>query len=53
MMPNVQAEIQKAYRRQANKYYPDRHMGKSEAEIRAMNEKFAEIRKAYEWLNED
>ncbi len=49
----TQAEIKKAYRRQANKYHPDRHMGKSEAEIKAMNEKFAEIKRAYEWLREN
>ncbi len=49
----TQAEIKKAYRRQANKYHPDRHMGKSEAEIKAMNEKFAEIKRGYEWLTKD
>ncbi len=49
----TQEEIKKAYRRQANKYHPDRHMGKSEAEMQVINERFSEIKRAYEWLNKD
>ncbi len=46
-------DIKKAYHRQANRYHPDRHMGKSEAQIKVLNEKFAEIKRAYEWLTKD
>lgn len=45
------AEIKKAYRRQASKYHPDKHSGKSESFIKEMNERFKEIQKAYEWLS--
>ncbi len=45
-----QDDIKKAYRKQANKYHPDRHQGKDEATIQSMSDKFAEVKKAYEWL---
>ncbi len=45
-----QDDIKKAYRKQANKYHPDRHQGKDEATIQAMSDKFAEVKRAYEWL---
>jgi DNA mismatch repair ATPase MutL len=44
------ADIKKAYRRQASKYHPDKHSGKSESFIKEMNERFKEIKEAYEWL---
>lgn len=48
-----QEDIKKAYRKQANNYHPDRHQGKDEETIQAMSDKFAEVKKAYEWLREN
>ena len=44
------AEIKKAYRRQASKFHPDKHSGKSESYIREMGERFKQVQEAYEWL---
>lgn len=44
-------DIKKAYRRQASKYHPDKHQNKSPEVIHQMNERFKEIKKAYEWLS--
>ena len=44
------ADIKKAYRRQAAKYHPDKHHSKGADAVREMNEKFKEIKEAYEWL---
>lgn len=43
-------DIKKAYRRQASKYHPDKHHDKSESVWKEMNERFKEIKDAYEWL---
>jgi DnaJ-class molecular chaperone len=45
-------DIKKAYRRLAMKYHPDRNYGKSEAEIRQMEEAFKETKEAYEILSD-
>ncbi len=43
-------EIKKAYRRQANKYHPDKHQGKPDAEMKEMTKRFQEVQTAFEWL---
>lgn len=43
-------EIKKAYRRQANRYHPDKHQGKPDSEIKEMTKKFQEVQGAFEWL---
>ncbi|MCU7880014.1 MAG: DnaJ domain-containing protein [Candidatus Thiodiazotropha sp. (ex Lucinoma aequizonata)] len=44
------ADIKKAYRRQASKHHPDKHHNKGESVWKEMNERFKEIKEAYEWL---
>jgi DnaJ like chaperone protein len=41
-------QLKKAYRTLAKKYHPDKHIGKSEAEIQKIEEKFQEIKEAYD-----
>lgn len=43
-------ELKRAYRRQANRYHPDKHQGKPDAEVKAMTKKFQEVQGAFEWL---
>jgi curved DNA-binding protein CbpA len=43
-------DIKKAYRKQANKYHPDKHYSKGEETVKEMSKKFKEINSAYEWL---
>lgn len=45
-------DIKKAYRKLAAVYHPDRHQDKSEAEIKATEEKFKEVKEAYETLSD-
>jgi len=44
------ADIKKAYRRQATKYHPDKHHNKGESVWKEMNERFKEVKEAYEIL---
>lgn len=44
------ADIKKAYRRQAAKYHPDKHHSKGESVWKEMNERFKEVKEAYEML---
>lgn len=46
-------EIRRAYKRLALAFHPDRHSGKSQAEIAEAEKKFKEINHAYETLNPD
>ena len=43
-------DIKKAYRRQAKQYHPDKHHHKGKNTWQEMNERFREIKEAYEWL---
>ena len=43
-------EIKNAFRKQVSKYHPDKHHGKGESVWKEMNERFKEIKDAYEWL---
>ncbi len=45
-------EIQKAYRKLARKYHPDLHADKSDRETKAAKEKFQQIQRAYDVLND-
>ena len=47
-----QEDIQKAYRKLARLYHPDRHQSKSEHERKKAEEKFKEIGEAYEVLKD-
>ena len=46
-------EIQKAYRKLARKYHPDLHADKSDREKKNAKEKFQQIQRAYDVLNDD
>lgn len=46
-------EIKSAYKKLAQKYHPDRHASKTEAEQKEMENKFKEINKAYEILSNE
>jgi DnaJ like chaperone protein len=41
-------EIKKAYRKLANQYHPDKHIGASEAERKEAKKKFQQVQNAYE-----
>ena len=45
-------EIQKAYRKLARKYHPDLHADKSDREKKTAKEKFQQIQRAYDVLND-
>ena len=45
-------DIKKAFRRQAMKYHPERHVGKSAEVIKEMTKRFQEVKQAYDWLAE-
>lgn len=47
-----QSEIKKAYRSLVKKYHPDRMVGSSAAEVKIARERFMEIQKAYDYLNQ-
>jgi DnaJ-class molecular chaperone len=45
-------EIKKAWRTTAVRYHPDKHVGKSESEVKIAEEKFKEAKEAYEYLSD-
>jgi F0F1-type ATP synthase membrane subunit b/b' len=47
------ADIKKAYRRKAMQFHPDRHGGKSQSFQKEMEEKFKQVRAAFEELAKD
>ncbi|WP_434336843.1 molecular chaperone DnaJ [Mesomycoplasma conjunctivae] len=47
------SEIKKAYRTLANKWHPDKHSQKTEAEKKEAEEKFKEVLEAYEVLSDE
>ena len=46
-------DIQKAFRKLARKYHPDLHADKSDQEKKRAKEKFQEVQRAYDVLNDD
>lgn len=48
----TEKEIQKAYKKQALLWHPDRHANKPEEEIKAAEMKFKEVSEGYEVLND-
>ena len=47
-----EAEIKKAYRKQARKYHPDKFSSSSEAEKATAEKKFKEVNEAYQILSD-
>ena len=52
--PNVSdSEVKKAYREMAKKYHPDKLQSKDPALIKGAQEKFQEVQKAYETIQNE
>ena len=49
----TEPELKKVYRRMAKKYHPDKLRGLGEAQVKAAEEKFIQVQKAYEQIKKE